>query len=152
MNSGQACRPCNGSCSPISGRDCFGDLPEDEIVVTLHSPIVEPVRSTLNFLAPSPARGCHCSRLLGLYIKVVAVVSVWAPMEAIVCHRWWNSIRLRFGGAIAAQSRALECLICGFPNCIIPTNHPMLFHFPDQSTSDAKYSFLIQTSARKDRS
>ena len=27
MNSGQACRPCRGSCSPIPVMDCFGDLP-----------------------------------------------------------------------------------------------------------------------------
>ena len=27
MNSGQACRPCRGSCSPFPGRGCFGDLP-----------------------------------------------------------------------------------------------------------------------------
>ena len=33
MNSGQACRPCRGSCSPIPGRGCFGDLPGDEIIV-----------------------------------------------------------------------------------------------------------------------
>ena len=33
MNSGQACRPCRGSCSPIPGRGCFGDLPWDEIIV-----------------------------------------------------------------------------------------------------------------------
>ena len=35
FNSGQACRPCRGSCSPIPGRDyCFGDLPGDGIVVS----------------------------------------------------------------------------------------------------------------------
>ena len=38
MNSGQACRPCRGPCSPIPGRDCSGDLP---IVVSPPSPIVE---------------------------------------------------------------------------------------------------------------
>ena len=41
MDSGQACRPCRGSFSPIPGRDCFGDLPGDEIVVSPPSPIVE---------------------------------------------------------------------------------------------------------------
>ena len=45
MNSGQACRPCRGSCSPISGRGCFGDLTGDEIVVSPPSPIVEPLAS-----------------------------------------------------------------------------------------------------------
>ena len=44
MNSGQACRPCRGSCSSIPGRDCFGNLPGDEIVVSPPSPIVEPLR------------------------------------------------------------------------------------------------------------
>ena len=43
MNLGQACRPCRGSCSPIPGRGCFGDLPGDEIVVFPPSPIVEPL-------------------------------------------------------------------------------------------------------------
>ena len=43
MNSGQACRPCRGSCIPIPGRDCFGDLHRDEIVVSPPSPIVEPL-------------------------------------------------------------------------------------------------------------
>ena len=43
MNSGQACRPCRGSCSLIPGRGCFGDLPGDEIVVSPPSPIVEPL-------------------------------------------------------------------------------------------------------------
>ena len=41
--SGQACRPCTGSCSPIPGRGCFGDLPGDEIVVSPPSLIVEPL-------------------------------------------------------------------------------------------------------------
>ena len=41
MNSGQACRPCRGSCSPIPGRGCFGDLVGDEIVLSPLSPIVE---------------------------------------------------------------------------------------------------------------
>ena len=36
MNSGQDCRPCRGSCSPIPGRGCFGDLPGDEIVAYPH--------------------------------------------------------------------------------------------------------------------
>ena len=40
MNSRQACRP---SCSPIPGRGCFGDHPGDEVVVSLPSPIVEPL-------------------------------------------------------------------------------------------------------------
>ena len=43
MNSGQACRPYMGSCSLIPGRDCFGDLHEDEIVVSPPSQIVEPL-------------------------------------------------------------------------------------------------------------
>ena len=43
MNSGQACRPCRGSCSLIPGRRYFGDLPGDEIVVSPPSPIVEPL-------------------------------------------------------------------------------------------------------------
>ena len=43
MNSGQACRPCRGSCIPIPGRDCSGDLRRDEIVVSPPSPIVEPL-------------------------------------------------------------------------------------------------------------
>ena len=34
MNSRRACRPCMGSCSPIPGRGCFGDLPGDGIVVS----------------------------------------------------------------------------------------------------------------------
>ena len=34
MNSGQACRLCRGSCSPIPGRGGFGDLLGDEIVVS----------------------------------------------------------------------------------------------------------------------
>ena len=42
-DSGQACRPCRGSCSLLSGRGCFGDLPGDEIVVSPPSPIVEPL-------------------------------------------------------------------------------------------------------------
>ena len=41
MNSGQACRPCRGSCSLIPGRGCFGDLPGDKIVVSPPSSIVE---------------------------------------------------------------------------------------------------------------
>ena len=43
MNTGQACRPCRGSCSLISGRGCFDDPPGDEIVVSPPSPIVEPL-------------------------------------------------------------------------------------------------------------
>ena len=43
MNSGQACRPCMGSCSLIPGRGCFGDLHGDEIVVSPPSPTVEPL-------------------------------------------------------------------------------------------------------------
>ena len=43
MNLGQACRPCRRSCSLIPGRDCFDDLPGDEIVVSTPSPIVEPL-------------------------------------------------------------------------------------------------------------
>ena len=43
MNSGQACRPCRGSCSPIFGRGCFGDLPGDGIVVSVPSPMVKPL-------------------------------------------------------------------------------------------------------------
>ena len=39
MNSGQACQPCRGSCSPIPGRSCFDDLPGDKIVVFPPSPI-----------------------------------------------------------------------------------------------------------------
>ena len=34
MNSGQSCRSCRGSCSPIPGRGCFGDFPGKEIVVS----------------------------------------------------------------------------------------------------------------------
>ena len=45
MNSGQACRPCRGSCSLIPGRSCFGVLPGDEIVVSPPSPIVQPLPS-----------------------------------------------------------------------------------------------------------
>ena len=44
MNSGQACRPCRGSCSLIPERGYFGDHPGDEIVVSPPSPIVEPLR------------------------------------------------------------------------------------------------------------
>ena len=29
LNSGQACRPCRGSFSPIPGRDCSGGIPGD---------------------------------------------------------------------------------------------------------------------------
>ena len=43
MNSGQVCRPCRGSCNPIPGRGCFGDLPGDKIVVSPPSPIFEPL-------------------------------------------------------------------------------------------------------------
>ena len=49
MNLRQACRPCRGSCSLIPGRDCFGDLPGDEIVASPPSPIVEPLAYTYNF-------------------------------------------------------------------------------------------------------
>ena len=42
MSSGQACRPCRGSCSPIPGRSCYGDLLRDEIIVSPPSPTVEP--------------------------------------------------------------------------------------------------------------
>ena len=38
---GQACRRCRGSCSPILGRGCFGDLPGDRIVASPSPPIVE---------------------------------------------------------------------------------------------------------------
>ena len=48
MDSGQACRSFSGSCSPIPGRDCFGDLPGDEIVVSPPSPIVEPLNGDGN--------------------------------------------------------------------------------------------------------
>ena len=41
LDSGQACRQCRGSCSPIPGSGCFGDLLEDGIVVSPSSPIVE---------------------------------------------------------------------------------------------------------------
>ena len=43
MNLGQACRPCRGSCTPIPGRGCFGDLPGDEIVESPPSLNVEPL-------------------------------------------------------------------------------------------------------------
>ena len=49
MNSGQACRPCRGSCSPTRGRGCFGDLPGDKIVVSPPSPIVEPLSCLRSF-------------------------------------------------------------------------------------------------------
>ena len=45
MNSGQAYRPSRGSCSPILGRSCFGDLLGDEIIVSPPSLIVEPLYS-----------------------------------------------------------------------------------------------------------
>ena len=32
LSSGQACLPCKGSCSPIPGRSCSGDIPADGIV------------------------------------------------------------------------------------------------------------------------
>ena len=38
---GQAFRLCRGSCSPIPGRGCFGDIPWDRIVVSPPPPIVE---------------------------------------------------------------------------------------------------------------
>ena len=41
LDSGQACRPCMKSCSPIPGRGCFGDLLGDGIVVSPPFPIVE---------------------------------------------------------------------------------------------------------------
>ena len=43
MNLRQACRPYRGSCSPIPGRGCFGDLPGDNVGVSPPSPIVEPL-------------------------------------------------------------------------------------------------------------
>ena len=49
MNSGQACRPCRGSCSLIPGRGCFGDLPGDEIVESPPPPIVEPLGEPFTF-------------------------------------------------------------------------------------------------------
>ena len=52
MNSGQACRPCRGSCSLIPGRGCFGDLPGDEIVVSPPSPIIEPLTCALLYSTP----------------------------------------------------------------------------------------------------
>ena len=47
MISGQAFPSCRRSCSPIPGRGCFGETPEDEIVVSLPSPIVEPLDGRL---------------------------------------------------------------------------------------------------------
>ena len=47
MNSGQACRPCRGLCSPIPGRGYFGDIPGDEVVISPPSPVVEPLYSPL---------------------------------------------------------------------------------------------------------
>ena len=41
LDSGQACRPCRGSCSPVPGSGCFDDFPGDGIVVSPPSPIVE---------------------------------------------------------------------------------------------------------------
>ena len=41
FSSGEACQPCRGSCSPIPGRGCFGNLHGDGIVVSPPSPIVE---------------------------------------------------------------------------------------------------------------
>ena len=54
MNSGQACRSCRESCSPIPGRGCFGDLSGDEIVVSPPSPIVERLKLLVRFRFVSP--------------------------------------------------------------------------------------------------
>ena len=53
MNSGQICRPCRESFSPIPGRVCFGDLPGDEIIVSPPSPIVEPLIWCPDSFAPA---------------------------------------------------------------------------------------------------
>ena len=60
MNSGQACRSCRGSCSPIPGRGCFGHLPGDKIAVSPPSPIVEALPPAL----PVPPSSRRCCRLI----------------------------------------------------------------------------------------
>ena len=69
MNSKQACRSCRGSCSPIPGTGCFGDLPGDEIVVSPPSPIVEP-------LVEQPQNECQQIDILDSLLA-----------ESICCHR-----------------------------------------------------------------
>ena len=54
LNSGQACRPCGESCSPIPGRECFGDLPGDGFVVSPPPQIAEILFSALQHLCFSP--------------------------------------------------------------------------------------------------
>ena len=67
MNSGQACRPYRGSCSPIPGRCCFGDLPGDEIVASPPSPIVEPLRCAVYLLD-------HSGDYINIYILLTKVL------------------------------------------------------------------------------
>ena len=67
MNSGQACRPCRGSCSRVLGRGCFGDLPGDEIVVSPPSPIVEPLANARTGRRGGGDVGSEECQVLGAY-------------------------------------------------------------------------------------
>ena len=60
MTSRQACRPCRGSCSPIPGRGCFGDLLGDKVVVPPPSPIVELLLASASASAATAPRAGAC--------------------------------------------------------------------------------------------
>ena len=77
MNSGQACRPYRGPCSPIPGRGCFGDLPGDEIIVSSPFPIVEPLNPTVSSMycaIPYPRVKCGGAPVVLRRVVVVSAV------------------------------------------------------------------------------